>query len=164
MATMDSTPSPMACETGSLDTFSLVDAASSTGDDFLMLDTLRSNSAQPTGPVDSLLMDPMLQDFQNTVSRLGPNQPTQEATPGAQTSPSSTVAIGTDGGGSSALPRGFVKATQPGSQDTLTTLEKELFGLVPDKAAWWTEVAFDWVWRYLLDGLDGAFVGDLCHR
>ena len=136
MATMDSTPSPMACETGSLDTFSLVDAASSTGDDFLMLDTLRSNSAQPTGPVDSLLMDPMLQDFQNTVSRLGPNQPTQEATPGAQTSPSSTVAIGTDGGGSSALPRGFVKATQPGSQDTLTTLEKELFGWVPDKGAW----------------------------
>jgi hypothetical protein len=48
----DSAPSPMECETGSLDTFSLVDAASSTGDDFLMLDTPKSNSAQPADPAD----------------------------------------------------------------------------------------------------------------
>ena len=38
----DSAPSPMECETGSLDTFSLVDAASSTGDDFWVLDTPKS--------------------------------------------------------------------------------------------------------------------------
>ena len=86
----DSTPSTMECETGSFDTFSLVDAASSTGDDFLMmLDTPKSNSAQPADPADSLPMDPMLgetdvnmtkedlhaqlQELQNTVSRLGLN-------------------------------------------------------------------------------------------
>ena len=79
----------MECETGSLDTFSLVDAASSTGDDLWVLDTPKSNSAQPADPADSLPMDPMLgetdvnmtkedlhaqlQELQNTVSRLGLN-------------------------------------------------------------------------------------------
>ena len=46
MTALEST-SPMECETATLDSISLVDAASSTGEDFLMLDTPRSDEAQP---------------------------------------------------------------------------------------------------------------------
>ena len=46
MTTMEAT-SPLASESATLDSTSLVVAASSTGEDFLMLDTPRLDDAQP---------------------------------------------------------------------------------------------------------------------
>ena len=46
MTAMEAT-SPLASESATLDSISLVDAASSTGEDFLMLDTPRLDDAQP---------------------------------------------------------------------------------------------------------------------
>ena len=53
MTTMEAT-SPLASESATLDSTSLVDAASSTGEDFLMLDTpTRLDDAQPAANFDT---------------------------------------------------------------------------------------------------------------
>ena len=93
----------------SLDSFSLIDASSTAGDDFLMLETPKSSNEQSDAPAEHKTADfnwvrwawtlrrTWMPSCRNSVARLGMGAPaTLEAASGTQTSPIPAVAPGTD--------------------------------------------------------------------
>jgi len=123
MTAMEAT-SPLTFESATLDSISLVDAASSTGEDFLMLDTPRLDDAQPAeepalGEIDLDTkedLEAQLPELQNIMAKMGlENKPA----PPAEAKGSEPLA-------------GFVPATQPQSAGTA---QSELLNLRMDKTA-----------------------------
>ena len=92
----------------SLDSFSLIDASSTAGDDFLMLETPKSSNEQLDAPAEHKTADFNWARWAwtwrrtwmpscNSVARLGTGTPaTLEAASGTQTSPIPAAAPGTD--------------------------------------------------------------------
>ena len=106
---------------------SMVEEASSVGEDYLLLDTPMSEETKPFEPtlvdmdvnVTKEDLDAQLTELRGIMSRMGLD----------------SKSVDPEGAGQSGPPRGFVHASQPHHQDNVKTLKNELLNLALDKAS-----------------------------
>jgi len=106
---------------------SMVEEASSVGEDYLLLDTPMSEETKPFEPtlVDMDVnatkedLDAQLTELRGIMSRMGLD----------------SKSVDPEGAGQSGPPHEFVQTSQPHHQDNVKTLENELLNLALDKAS-----------------------------